>query len=217
MICGLSQKAIPSIMLFSLLAMFLLMPAEIVMIARESKKQFGSYSLKSAFGRYKKMAPCKIALYGILLFAWAGLMSISITPIENYIVAPLSNFVANLTPAYFDWTNFNLADDYPQFIIILTCIFYFILDVFVGPITEELFFRGMLTSKVSRLGYMAPVLIMILFTFYHLWLPFNNLFRIAAFLPAAIFAWKKENIFISIAFHCTCNLFSAVSFILAVC
>ena len=98
----------------------------------------------------------------------------------------------------------------------LTFTMYFILNVFVGPIVEELFFRGYLTAKVSRYGKYAPFIVTVLFSLYHLWLPFNNLFRIAAFYPAYYIAWKKKNIYIAIVFHCLCNLISAISFISAV-
>jgi hypothetical protein len=36
------------------------------------------------------------------------------------------------------------------------------------------------------------------------------------FLPAAWVAWKKNNIYISIVFHCLCNLLSTVRFIASV-
>lgn len=82
--------------------------------------------------------------------------------------------------------------------------------------TEELFFRGYLTSHYKMQGWFTPILIAILFSFYHFWLPFNNVFRILAFAPVAYVAYKKKNIYISICFHCLCNLFSVVSFMLAV-
>ncbi|MBI9093986.1 MAG: CPBP family intramembrane metalloprotease [Sphaerochaeta sp.] len=104
---------------------------------------------------------------------------------------------------------------YPQNILLITCIAFVALNVIIGPIIEELFFRGYLTSRISRFGKWAPVIVTVLFSLYHLWLPFNNVFRIVIFLPAAYVTWKERNIYISIVFHCLCNLFSTISFIIA--
>ena len=88
-----------------------------------------------------------------------------------------------------------------------------ILNILIGPITEELFFRGYLTTKISRYGKLAPLNITVLFSLYHFWLPFNNLFRIIIFFPAAYLAWKLKNIYITIVFHCLSNLVSTIMII----
>jgi len=88
--------------------------------------------------------------------------------------------------------------------------------VLLGPITEELFFRGYLTSHYEKQTSFTPILIVVLFSLYHFWLPFHNVFRVLAFGPAAYVAYKKKNLYISIYFHCLCNLYSTVSFVLAV-
>jgi membrane protease YdiL (CAAX protease family) len=212
---GLNQT-VPSLLLFYICATFILFPIEIGVVLHASKKEYGSYSLKSAFTNYNKMSWWKIFLYGAFLFGFAGLMSVALAPLENNLFAPISNKLKQSNPAYFDWQNIEFLKQYSKDILLLTCISYFILNVFVGPIIEELFLRGYLTSKISRFGNFAPLIITILFSLYHLWLPFNNLFRISIFFPAAWFAWKKKNIYISMVFHCLCNLLSTVSFIISV-
>lgn len=154
--------------------------------------------------------------YGAAQFIFSGIIYVTIAPLENYLLAPISNKLAQLTPEYFSWSNFEYLKQYSKEILLLTCVGYFILNVIMGPIIEELFFRGYLTSKISRFGNYAPLIITILFSLYHLWLPFNNLFRFSVFFPAAFIAWNKKNIYISTVFHCLCNLFSTVSFILTV-
>ncbi|TCL58388.1 hypothetical protein EDD76_10641 [Kineothrix alysoides] len=213
---GFLQNKIPSLLLFFLLAVIILFPIEIGIVLYVSKKEYGSYSLKSSFFFHNKMSWWKIFLYGFFLFAFAGLMSVTIVPLENFLLAPISNHLAPLIPAYFDWTNMEYLKQYSNDILLLTCIGYFVLNVIVGPIVEELFFRGYLTSRIRRFGNWAPFIITVLFSLYHLWLPFNNLFRISVFLPAAFIAWKKKNIYISMTFHCMCNLFSTIGFITAV-
>ncbi len=214
-VLGLLQNTIPSILLFFLLALLILFPIELFVVLNASKKKHGSYSLKSAFANYEKMSWWKILIYSLLLFGFAGLMSVIVVPLENILTAPFADKLSNILPEYFNWNNLEYLKTYSNNILLITIVAYFILNVFIGPIVEELFFRGYLTSKISRFGRFAPVIITVLFSLYHFWLPFNNLFRIAIFLPAAYIAWKKKNIFISIVFHCLCNLISTISFIIA--
>jgi len=47
----------------------------------------------------------KIFLYGAFLFGFAGLMSITVGPLENRLFAPLANKLKQSIPAYFDWQN----------------------------------------------------------------------------------------------------------------
>ncbi|HKM22737.1 MAG TPA: CPBP family intramembrane glutamic endopeptidase [Lachnospiraceae bacterium] len=205
-------QKVPSLLLFFMIAVIVLFPAELGMILWQSKKQDGRYSLVTALVNQKKMKVWKTFLYGMLLFAFAGLMSITIQPLENDLMSFASDQFTALLPSYFDWTDMALLRQYPIALLRLTCVGYFLMNVIVGPVVEELFFRGYLTAKLAKKGIWAPVIVTVLFSLYHFWLPFNNLFRIAVFLPASIVAWKKNNIYISMVFHCTCNLFSTISF-----
>lgn len=215
-VTGSMYQIIPSLLLFYIFAALILFPIEIGIVLHASKKEYGSYSLKSAFTNYEKMSWWKIFLYGSFLFAFAGMMSATLAPLENRLFAPISEWFAQRIPVYFDWTHMESFKQYSKELLLLTCVGYFILNVIVGPIVEELFFRGYLTSKISRYGNFAPLIITVLFSLYHFWLPFNNLFRISIFFPAAWMAWKKKNIYISIVFHCLCNLLSTVSLIIAI-
>jgi hypothetical protein len=215
-IAGFMQDAIPSLLLFFICAALILFPIEIGIVLDASKKEYGRYSLESSFSRHSEMSWWRILLYGSALFAFSGIVSVTVAPLENNLFAPISNQLTQITPAYFQWNNIEYTRQYSRGIVLLTCVAYFVLNVIVGPIVEELFFRGYLTAKISRFGNLAPLIITILFSLYHFWLPFNNLFRIAVFLPAALIAWKKNNIYISIVFHCLCNLLSTVSFIVSV-
>lgn len=209
-------ETIHSLLLFFALAMIILFPIELAVVLYSSKKVFGKYSVRSAFVNQGKTSWKRSLIYGAFLFGFAGIMSITVAPLENWITSPISNKLLEIMPTYYDWNNMEYLRQYPKNIVLLTCIVYVILNVFVGPIVEELYFRGYLTSKISRFGKWSPVIITVLFSLYHLWLPLHNIFRICAFLPAAYIAWTKKDIYISIVFHCLCNLVSTISFIVAV-
>lgn len=210
------QNTIPSLLLFYLLAMFILFPIELLVVLFASKKEYGRYSLKSAFSNHQKLSWWKIFVYGSLLWAFAGIMSVTIAPLENMLFDLIANRLTHIIPPYFDWNNIGYLKQYSKNILLFTCFMYLFLNVLIGPIVEELFFRGYLTSKISRFGNYTPFIITVLFSLYHFWLPFNNLFRIIVFYPAAYFAWKKKNIYIAVVFHCLSNLVSSISLIVAV-
>jgi uncharacterized protein len=213
---NLLHNTIPALLLFFILAMFILFPIELWVILRASKREYGSYSLKSAFTYHQKLSWWKIILYASLLWGFAGIMSVTFAPLEERMFAPIAERLSHIISPYFDWTNLDYLQQYPRSILILTCVAYFIFNGFIGPIIEELFFRGYITAKVSRFEKYAPLIITILFSIYHFWLPFNNLFRIIVFYPAYYIAWKKRNIYIAIVFHCLCNLVSVFGFMAAV-
>lgn len=204
---------IPYILLFCILATFTLVPIELGFILAASKKECGGYSLKSAFVGQEKMAIWKALLIALIFFGVAGLLSAFAAPIENQVFSGARSGLLQMLPTGFDWINFEYLKSFSKATLILTCIYYGVFNVVIGPVTEELFFRGYLTSHYEKQGWFTPILITVLFSLYHLWLPFNNVFRILAFTPVMYVAYRKKNFYISILFHCICNLFTTVSFI----
>ena len=207
---------IPHILLFCILGTVILVPMELGIILSASKKENGAYSLKSAFVGQEKLPLWKILSIVFVFFGVAGLLSAFVAPLENQIFAQMRTVLLNSLPIGFDWTNYEYMKAFSKPILILTCMYYGIFNVLVGPITEELFFRGYLTSHYKKQSLFLPILIAVLFSLYHFWLPFNNVFRILVFAPVAYVAYKKKNLYISICFHCLCNLFSVVSFAVAI-
>ena len=207
---------LPHILLFCILGTVILVPMELGIILCASKRENGVYSLKSAFAGQEKLPLWKILLPAFVFFGMAGLLSAFAAPLENQIFAQMRAALLNRLPMGFDWTNFEYMRSFSRPILILTCVYYSIFNGLIAPITEELFFRGYLTSHYQKQGSFLPILMAVLFSLYHLWLPFNNLFRILAFAPAAYVTYKKKNLYISICFHCLCNLFSAIGFAAAI-
>lgn len=207
---------IPHILLFCILGTAILVPIELSAILSASKMENGVYSFKSAFVGQEKLPPWKVLIIAFVFFGVAGLLSTFVAPIENQIFAEMRTALIYNLPIGFDWTNYEYIKSFSKPILILTCVYYGIFNVLIGPITEELFFRGYLTSHYKKQSSFLPILIAVLFSFYHFWLPFNNVFRILAFAPVAYVTYRKKNLYISICFHCLCNLFSVVRFAVAI-
>ena len=203
---------IPHILLFCILGTIILVPMELGVILAASKRENGVYSLKSAFVGQEKLPLWKILIIAFVLFGTAGLLSAFAAPLENRIFAEIRASLLSHLPTGFDWTNYEYMKSFSKPMRIFTCMYYGIFNVLIGPITEELFFRGYLTSHYKKQSLFLPLFMVVLFSVYHFWLPFNNVFRILVFAPAAFAAYRKKNLYISICFHCLCNLFSVVSF-----
>lgn len=204
---------IPGLLLFCITATFTLLPIELGIILNASKKETGKYSLASALAGQEKMPLWKIIMIAFVLFGVAGLFSVTVAPLENFLFSGWRNELLRYLPTGFDWTDYEYVKTFSKPVLAVTCIYYTVFNVFTGPVTEELFFRGYLTSHYDKQTIVTPIFITILFSLYHFWLPFHNIFRIMVFVPAAYVAYKKKNLYISIWFHCMCNLFSVAGFV----
>ena len=117
-ITGSLKPIIPSLLLFYICAAFILFPIEIGVVLNASKKEYGGYSLKSAFTNYNKMSWWKIFIYGSFLFAFAGIMSVTVAPLENNLFASISNKLTQSMPVYFNWNNIEYFKQYPKGILL---------------------------------------------------------------------------------------------------
>jgi membrane protease YdiL (CAAX protease family) len=75
----------------------------------------------------------------------------------------------------------------------------------IGPVVEELYFRGYLLPRIDRFGRGAPVLNAVLFSLYHLWTPWQNIGRILGLLPWIFAVWRKRSLTLSMAVHISVN------------
>ena len=74
-------------------------------------------------------------------------------------------------------------------------------DGIAGPVVEEMYFRGYLLPRISRLGAWAPLVNTVLFSLYHFFTPWLNVGRIIGLLPMVYAAWWKKSIYVSMAVH----------------
>ena len=79
-------------------------------------------------------------IIAFVFFGIAGLLSAFIAPIENRVFAEIRSDVLNTLPRGFDWTNYEYLKTFSKTTLIITCVYYGIFNVLIGPITEELFF-----------------------------------------------------------------------------
>lgn len=206
---ALLKEYIPVYLCLMLAIIFILVPFEIAIIGIANKKEYGKFGLQVAFKRHEPMSIWKIIIKSSLLFAWAGLAFTFLKTRENLL---LINSVFKFVPNFLYSTTFieNLAT-FPKQIIALTCIVNLIFNGLVGPIVEELYFRGYIMSRMGRFGKVTPIIVAILFSGYHLFTPWENLTRIITMMPYQYYVWKDKNLYIGMLTHCACNLVGSIS------
>ncbi len=97
------------------------------------------------------------------------------------------------------------VQEYSREAWLVTLVAYFILNGYVGPITEELYFRGYLLPRMEWMGRWAPLVNVSLFSIYHFWSPWQVLARILGLAPTVYAVRWKENIYLGMVVHCSLN------------
>jgi uncharacterized protein len=103
------------------------------------------------------------------------------------------------------------VDHYSRSAWITTLVAFFALNAVIGPVVEELYFRGFLLPRMSQFGRWAPLLNVIFFSVYHFWSPWQFFSRIAGVTPYAYAVWRKENVYLGMVVHAALNLISVAT------
>jgi hypothetical protein len=186
-----------------------LVPVELGILFYQGKKLSGKFTLKDVV-LYKEPLPKKQYIgLGIILFIWLMLiLMVVFTPIDNFIAERWFFWL----PDWFFLTKFiENFEQYPQSVILVTATLGVLFNGLLGPVVEELYFRGYLLPRISRYGKWAPLLNAILFSVYHIFSPWRIPGIIVATIPFVYVAWWKRNIYIGMIVHCVANTLSSLA------
>ena len=100
--------------------------------------------------------------------------------------------------------------DYSREAWIVTLGAYLVINGLLGPIVEELYFRGYLLPRMEWMGRWAPLVNVSLFSLYHFWSPWQMLGRILGFGPTVYAVRWKENVYLGMVVHCSLNTLGIV-------
>lgn len=170
----------------------------------------GRLSLDGVVLHRRKLPGRQLAGLVFALFAWAVL-----------VIALLSGIDQVLLERVFYWLPETLQPErdlsaYPAAVLVGTHLASVVVIGVAAPITEELYFRGYLLPRVSRLGAWAPVWNTVLFNAYHFWSPWRIVTRTLFGLPMVYAVWSKRSISIGIWWHCLGNVAGEVLALAAV-
>jgi uncharacterized protein len=128
-------------------------------------------------------------------FGWYG----ALAPVSDWLMRNVFGWV----PDWFTRADFATSD---RTILIGTLAALLLLNGFIGPIVEEMYFRGYLLPRLARSGKAAPWINLSLFTLYHLWQPWLYPTVFVALASLVFPVWWTRNMRIGVYIHCALNL-----------
>ena len=202
-----SRNNIPTMFIMYLLAAFILLPFELGYLLYRGKKKNKRLSLRGIILFKEKMPWWQYGSFGLLTVVWIVLVMFSFgSKLADFFRVNVFSWVP-------DW--FYLSRGTPEqngaFIEIMMWAFGLVFIALLGPLVEELYFRGYLLPRLSRLGKWAPLLNVVLFISYHFWQPHFFLTGIISMLPFVYFVWWKRNVYLGIGIHCFINTFGWIA------
>ncbi|HEU0295355.1 MAG TPA: CPBP family intramembrane glutamic endopeptidase [Anaerolineales bacterium] len=199
-ITGLGYPSIIALYLPMILAVILV---ELGYLIYQGQKQSGTRSLKGVVN-YREPVPGWMYIgFPLLILIWGVLVTGLVSPIDNLLL----NQGFGWLPDWYALRNIlEIKTAYAREAILVTAICALILNGFAGPIVEELYFRGHLLPRMSGFGRWAPLLNVLLFSFYHFWTPWMFFSRLVLLVPMVYVVWWKRNIYLGMIAHCLLNL-----------
>jgi len=84
----------------------------------------------------------------------------------------------------------------------------------LGPVVEELYFRGFLLPRMPQgLDCWTPLIHSFLFAVYHLWSPWMIVTRTIGVLPLIYIVMRNRNIYLGMIAHCLINLVDVITMV----
>jgi membrane protease YdiL (CAAX protease family) len=169
----------------------------------QGQKKNGSLSLDGIVNYRQHVPGWMYIVLPLFILIWGILVTGLVSPIDNLLLDRVFKWVP-------DWYTLrdvlDIKTTYSRQAILVTAICALILNGLLGPIVEELYFRGHLLPRLSRFGYLAPLLNVVLFSFYHFWTPWMFFSRLILLIPMVYIVKWKQNIYIGMIAHCLLNL-----------
>jgi membrane protease YdiL (CAAX protease family) len=148
---ALNSLGYPSNFAFLLLGLFVLVPFELGFLFYQGKKRNGALSLKGIVLYREPMPVREYVLLATALLLYANFILVVVyPPIAQMLVKTLFFWLP-------DWYFLSSSLEYTKSVLLMTALIGLFVNGFVAPITEELYFRGYLLPRISRLKAGARV------------------------------------------------------------
>ncbi len=183
----------------------MLIPFELGYLFYQGKRINDKLTLKGVIMYSDKMPLGHFILLVVILLVWSFLiLGAFSSKVDSYLVDKFFYWL----PEYFFFTEdlVKNINQYSKPVLLITWLTGLIFSGLIGPLVEELYFRGYILPRQSHMKGWAPLINVILFSLYHFFTPWQNLSRIIALLPLVYVVWWKTNIHISIVTHCLLNI-----------
>lgn len=183
----------------SLAIVLVLVPIQMGLLIFLKDKVTNTSCFRSILSQQTKVKPATFAFYVIILIVFAGLILLLLSSTLN---DWLKNHMFSFMPI---WArNSELQSSEPQRTITILSLFVF--GNLIGPLVEEMYFRGFLIHRVHGSVMQKSIANAFLFALYHFWSPWDIISRTIAVTPHAWITLKTNNIWISVFAHISINM-----------
>jgi membrane protease YdiL (CAAX protease family) len=180
-----------------------IVPIELGYLLYQGRHETGRWSVWGVVDYREPMPARRIALWAIPLVAWFILMLfLSVAVLDARIADGLFSWYPEPVR---EFASFEGDSTYATWVVVVVFAAAVAINGILGPVVEELYFRGHLLPRIDRFGRGAPVLNAVLFSLYHLWTPWQNIGRILGLLPWIYTVWRKRSVALSLAIHISVN------------
>jgi uncharacterized protein len=181
-----------------------LAPLELGYLALYAHRNHGTWSPMAATDYRERLPTKQLLLTGLGLAVWMiVLVAISIAVLDEWLADTVFPW---LPEAIGSMATIESNDDpLSAGALVAFVVLFFVANGVVGPVIEELYFRGHLLPRIDRLGRGAPVLDTALFTLYHFHSPWRWPVIFLGFLPISTAAWRRRSLWVSLAAHLIVN------------
>jgi membrane protease YdiL (CAAX protease family) len=184
----------PSIFALLLAFAFILIPVELGYLLCQGKKKTGRFTLQGIISYRNSIPRWQYFVWAILIVAVIGAIFKLLAPIDAFLQERLFFWMPDV--------NYGVDGNYSRTILIVTYALFLILNVFLAPLVEELYFRGYLLPRMK--GRFAPLFHSFLFAAVHVFTPWMIITRTLGLLPL-VFGVKRKNIYIGMFVHILSN------------
>lgn len=177
-----------------------LLPAELGYLLYQGKRLHGRFTLRGVIAYNRTLPGREYAIWIPITLLATIVLFVLLGPIDSVVMTQ-----------FFAWWPHWMNPDFGSFAALspralwITVALLMIFGNWVGPLVEELYFRGYLLPRMEYLGRWGVVLNGALFALYHFWSPWHFVSRAIGILPLCFITRRKRNVVIPIVVHCTLN------------
>lgn len=194
---------IPAILALLAGIALVVVPVELGYLLYQGKQKAGRWSVWEVVDYREPLPARRIALWAVPLVAWFIVMLfVSVAVLDVRIADGLFSWYPESVR---EFASLEGDGTYATWVLAVVFAAAFAINGILGPVVEELYFRGHLLPRIDRFGRGAPVLNSVLFSLYHFWTPWQNVGRILGLLPWIFTVWRKRSLALSMAVHISVN------------
>jgi hypothetical protein len=193
------RAGFPPVFTLMLAVPVVLAPVQLGILFRAGKRATGRYTLRGVVSYLRSLPWWQYILWSVVVFAVVGAIFTVMAPVDSFLQERVFSWVPEMATG--------LQGGFDRSALIVTYVAVLLFGVLLGPITEELYFRGYLLPRTP--GRLSLLWHSLLFAVYHVFTPWMIITRTIGMLPLA-YAVRRKSLYIGIIVHVLVNSIDVV-------